>query len=200
MSKRSYRQNCSLAHGADLLGERWTLLLLRELLMQRCLFGRLSDFLKGIGTNLLAQRLRELESAGLIEKRDPDKKRSAYCLTATGRAVEPIILEMIRWGYRFGSPDATFTHRHHWDLLAMRAFFRAARCAGRITVQFASTQLTAWVRISPEQFEHGMGRCDIADLQVPTTIVGFQQDIQAGKYDDNVVAQEFLACFALPLR
>ncbi|MDA0705882.1 MAG: helix-turn-helix domain-containing protein [Proteobacteria bacterium] len=200
MSKRSYRQNCSLAHGADLLGERWTLLILRELLIQPCQFGQLSDYLKGIGTNLLAQRLKELEAIAQIEKQEPGGKRAAYCLTANGKAVEPVILEMIRWGYRFGVSDPEYLHWHHWDLLAMRAYFQPARCRRRIAVQFASPALTAWVRISPDRFEHGLGQHAAADLQVPTTIIDFQQDIQAGKYDDDALVREFVACFALPLR
>ncbi len=200
MSKRSYRQNCSLAHGADLLGERWTLLILRELLIQPCQFGQLADYLKGIGTNLLTQRLKELEAMDLVEKQEPGSRRAAYRLTGTGRAVEPVILEMIRWGYRFGVSEADYTHQHHWDLLAMRAFFQPARCRQRIVVQFADAALTAWVRISPEGFEHGMGRRTSADFEVPTSIVGFQRDVQAGKYADDELVREFVSCFALPLR
>lgn len=200
MARRSYRQNCSLAHAADLLGERWTLLLLRELLIQPCSFGQLADYLPGIGSNLLADRLKELETIGLIEKPRAGGRRSPYQLTAAGNSVEALLLEMIRWGYRFGTPDLEFTHRHHWDLLAMRAFFKAARCQRKTVVQFDSEQLLAWVRVSPDGFSHGMGRHAAPDIDIPSTIAGFQRDLLTGIYDENIAVQNFLSCFILPDR
>lgn len=200
MSKRSYRQNCSLAHGADLLGERWTLLIFRELLIQPCSFGQLESYLQGIGTNLLARRLKDLESAGLLEKQEPEKKRTPYQLSENGRSAQPLILEMIRWGYRFGVSDPAYRHLDHWDLLAMQAFFQAGRCSRRIVTQFASDDLTAWVEVSPGGFKSGMGRRDDANLTVANTIAGFQRELQAGKYAGNSVAKAFVDCFALPLR
>lgn len=200
MSKRSYRQNCALAEAGDLLGERWTLLILRELLIQPCHFGELSEYLDGLGSNLLAQRLKELESIGLVEKVAPENKRSPYALTARGLSVEPLILEMIRWGYRFGSGSREYSHRHHWDLLAMRAFFDAERCERPIVVQFASDDLEAWVRVSTVGINHGFGRAEHVDLDVPTTIARFQADSAADCYKDDATAREFMKCFVVPNR
>lgn len=200
MKKRSYRQNCALAHAADLLGERWTLLILRELLIRPCRFSDLADSLDGIGSNLLAARLRELQSAGLAEKAEPGDKRSPYALTAAGRAVEPLVLELIRWGYRFGKGSRDYRHEDHWDLLAMRAFFSAVRCGRPIVAQFSGEGLVAWVRVSPEGFEHGFGRASRVDLEIPSTIARFQADTAAGRYRDDALAREFIACFDVPLR
>ncbi len=68
LSKRSYRQYCSLARALDLLGERWTLLIVRELLSGPRRYRELLDNLPGIGTNLLAARLRELEGVSIVRK------------------------------------------------------------------------------------------------------------------------------------
>jgi DNA-binding HxlR family transcriptional regulator len=193
--KRSYGQDCALARGSDILGERWTLLLFRELLVRPCRFRDLAEGLEGIGSNLLAQRLRELETEGLVEKQDPGKPRSAYQLTAAGRSVEPVVLELIRWGYRHVPARPGDLHLHHWDLLAMKALFSADRCPGAITVQFDSPELVAWVRVSPDGFEHGLGQADDADLVLNTSIAAFEADVVAGVYRNDPVASRFVDCF-----
>lgn len=198
MTTRSYRQNCALAHAADLLGERWTLLILRELLIRPRRFSELADSLDGIGSNLLAARLKELQAAGLAEKSEPLDKRSPYALTTAGRAVEPLVIELIRWGYRFGKGSRDYLHEDHWDLLAMRAFFAAGRCRRPIVAQFSSDDFEAWVRVAPEGFEHGFGRAPNVDLEIPTTIARFQADTAAGRYRDDAVAREFIDCFVVP--
>ncbi|MFQ6006768.1 MAG: winged helix-turn-helix transcriptional regulator, partial [Woeseia sp.] len=81
MAKRSYRQNCSLARAADIIGERWTLLLLRDLLVGPRRFGELSRSQKGMGSNLLATRLRELEAASILQRQEADKGSPYYALT-----------------------------------------------------------------------------------------------------------------------
>ena len=199
-NKRSYGQNCALARGSDILGERWTLLLIRELLIRPCRFRDLAEGLAGIGSNLLATRLRELESEGLVEKEDPGKPRSAYRLTAAGRGVEPLVLELIRWGYRHARarPGDLHLHLHHWDLLALKAFFSPDRCAATLCVQFDSRELVAWVRVSPDGFEHGLGRTDSVDLIVETSILAFEADLAAGIYRNDRVASRFIDCFVLP--
>ena len=195
MSSRTYNQSCSLAVALDEIGERWTWLVLRSLLTGPKRFGELQEQLPGIGSNLLAQRLRELETEGLVEKQAPDKPRSAYQLTAAGRSVEPVVLELIRWGYRHLPARPGDLHLHHWDLLAMTALFSADRCPGAMTVQFDSPELVAWVRVSPDGFEHGLGRADDADLVINTSIAAFEADVVAGVYRNDLVASRFVDCF-----
>lgn len=78
MPTRSYRQNCALAHTADLIGDRWSLLLIRDLLIQPRRFRDLAASLKGIGTNLLSDRLRTLEKNGLLEQLPQSRGGKAY--------------------------------------------------------------------------------------------------------------------------
>ena len=110
--KRSYGQYCAVARALDLIGERWTLLLVRELLLGPRRYTDLLRGLPGIGTNLLADRLRELESAGLVARRTlpPPASSSVYELTPLGEGLRATVLELGRWA---GSCSAS----------------RAARCA-----------------------------------------------------------------------
>ncbi len=101
MAKRSYKQNCALALTVDLVGERWSMLLIRDLLVGPKRYKELSQSLQGMGTNLLASRLKELESAGIIERQDSGGGTHAYALTDTGRALEPAILALVRWGLTY---------------------------------------------------------------------------------------------------
>jgi DNA-binding HxlR family transcriptional regulator len=91
--RKSYGQTCPLSRALDLLGERWTLLVVRELLTGPKRYGALLAALPGLGTNLLAARLRRLEAAGLLR---PCER--GYELTSAGRALSPAIVELARWG------------------------------------------------------------------------------------------------------
>ena len=99
MDRRSYDQFCGIAKALDVVGERWTLLIVRNLLIGPLRYSDLLRGLPGITTNLLAKRLRELEDAGLIEKvRGTAGGASAYRLTPRGAALEPVLLALSRWG------------------------------------------------------------------------------------------------------
>ncbi len=198
MKKRTYKQNCSLAFASDLLGERWTLLLFRELLIQPCRFKQLNLWLRGMGTNLLTNRLKELEQDGLIEKQQSENKRSAYQLTQAGRKVEQSVLAMIRWGYQYGHPQEDYVHFDHWDLLAMKAFFDQTKGQKKITVQFSSESLLAWVRVSNEGFDFAMGAKPTADIEVESNIIDFQAALKRGDYLKSTKMDAFLQWFDLP--
>ena len=95
---RTYNQDCILAHALDLLGERWTLLILRDLLLGPHRFGDLQACLPGIGANLLSKRLKELEERGLVEAPGADSQpRALYRLTQTGEALRPTIRALMKW-------------------------------------------------------------------------------------------------------
>ena len=100
MENRSYHQHCGLARALDRIGERWTLLIVRDLLLGPRRYTQLLEGLAGITTNLLAKRLRHLEEIGIINKsgRGPATR---YCLSESGAALEPVIMELARWGGRF---------------------------------------------------------------------------------------------------
>jgi DNA-binding HxlR family transcriptional regulator len=101
---RSYSQYCSIARALDIAGDRWTLLIVRELLLQGpSRFTDLKHGLPGVATNLLSARLRELEAAGLVTREDapPPVATALYGLSETGRALEPVLKALGLWGLRF---------------------------------------------------------------------------------------------------
>lgn len=100
---RSYNQYCSIARALDVTGDRWTLLIVRELLLQGASrFTDLKNGLPGIATNLLSTRLKELEASGLITHKDapPPIATALYELSETGRALEPVLKALGLWGLR----------------------------------------------------------------------------------------------------
>ncbi|MCV7257833.1 winged helix-turn-helix transcriptional regulator [Mycobacterium shimoidei] len=96
-ARKSYNQNCPIAKGLDILGERWTLLILRELLGGPRRYSDLRAELPGIATNLLAERLKELESAGLVDREElpPPIARTVYTLSDDGWKLVPPVLRSI---------------------------------------------------------------------------------------------------------
>jgi DNA-binding HxlR family transcriptional regulator len=105
---RSYQQNCPIAKGLDVLGERWTLLILRELIGGARRYGDLRAQLPGIATNLLADRLRELEDGGLVDREElpPPVARTVYTLSETGwRKVLPVVKAIATFGLDMVVPD-----------------------------------------------------------------------------------------------
>jgi DNA-binding HxlR family transcriptional regulator len=127
--KRTYGQYCGLAGALDLVGERWTLLIIRELLMGPKRYTDLRAGLPGIASNLLADRLDHLEEAGLVgrEQLPPPAPAIVYRLTERGQGLETAIIELGRWGgLALGAPEPDQDFRASWFALGMRATFRPA--------------------------------------------------------------------------
>jgi DNA-binding HxlR family transcriptional regulator len=103
---KSYEQYCPLAHALDLVGERWTLLVVRELVHGPKRYTDLVEHLPGIGTNILAGRLRDLEAAGIVQKRKlpPPAASRIYELTEYGEGLKPALRELALWGARSLGP------------------------------------------------------------------------------------------------
>jgi DNA-binding HxlR family transcriptional regulator len=97
---RTYNQDCVLAYALDMLGERWTLLIIRELFLGPRRFGDLHAKLPGIGTNLLSKRLKELELAGLIRSHS-GSSGNAYRLTDAGEALRPTLRSLMFWSIEY---------------------------------------------------------------------------------------------------
>jgi DNA-binding HxlR family transcriptional regulator len=107
--RKGYDQYCPVAHALDLVGERWALLIVRELMRGPKRYTDLAEHLPGIGTNILAARLRDLEACGLVTKRalPPPAASRVYELTDYGRGLRPVIRELALWGARsVGPPTA----------------------------------------------------------------------------------------------
>jgi DNA-binding HxlR family transcriptional regulator len=97
---RRYHDPCGIARALDVIGDRWALLVVRELIFGSKRFVQLRNGLRGVSPNVLTQRLRDLESAGVVcrDVLDPPASVTIYKLTPRGRALEPILLELGRWG------------------------------------------------------------------------------------------------------
>ncbi len=128
MSTRSYNQLCGLAYGLDMVGERWTILVIRELIAGPQRFTDLMNGLPGISTNLLTDRLKKLEQRGLIQRRTlpPPAASTVYELTAVGRGLEKMLLELGRWGSQFIPADISGVQVLHVGSYALtpKTFFR----------------------------------------------------------------------------
>lgn len=126
MAKR-YRHYCAVARALDMVGERWTLLVVRQLLPGARRFNQLLDGLPGIGTNVLSDRLKELENRGLVQRR----LDGGYALTPLGQELELVISALARWGMNFlDEPDPEDAYRPEWLLTGLRGTFDPAAAAG----------------------------------------------------------------------
>jgi DNA-binding HxlR family transcriptional regulator/putative sterol carrier protein len=133
LARRSYDQYCAVATTLDVVGERWTLLVIRELLPGPKRYKDLLEGLPGIGTNLLAARLKDLEAAGAIQRRvlPPPAGAAVYELTDSGRELEPVVLDLARWGLkRMEQPRRRESFRPDWYGVAMCAAFRPDAAKG----------------------------------------------------------------------
>jgi DNA-binding HxlR family transcriptional regulator len=107
--RKSYEQYCPIAHALDLVGERWALLVVRELMHGPKRYTDLTEHLPGIGTNILASRLRALEECGIVTKRKlpPPAASRVYELTEYGQSLRTVMRELALWGARsLGPPTA----------------------------------------------------------------------------------------------
>jgi DNA-binding HxlR family transcriptional regulator len=125
---RSYGQYCSVAKALDVVGDRWTLLIIRELLARgACRYTDLKNGLPGIATNLLADRIRELEAAGLVtrEEAPPPVATTLVRLTEAGAELDPVIRALGRWGLRYmRTPVAGDAFRAEWFTYPVESFLR----------------------------------------------------------------------------
>jgi DNA-binding HxlR family transcriptional regulator len=126
---RSYRQHCAAARALDVIGDRWSLLIVRELLLRDCRFTDLADGLTGIATNLLTERLRSLEAAGVIEH--VSDQPAGYRLTPRGRGLAPVVRSLIVWGMPMMIDDpGEDTHRGRWVAGCADALFAETETDG----------------------------------------------------------------------
>jgi DNA-binding HxlR family transcriptional regulator len=120
--KRRFYDACGLAHGLDLVGERWALLVIRELLLGPRRFSDLKAALSGISANVLTQRLNELEARHVVTrcKLPPPANVQVYGLTEWGREIEPMVLAMANWAYRSPGHDRMLPLTAVATLLSMK--------------------------------------------------------------------------------
>jgi DNA-binding HxlR family transcriptional regulator len=124
---RTYGDLCGIARALDVVGERWALLVVRELILGPKRFTDLRAGLPHVGPDVLAQRLRELEAAGLLRRRKlaPPAGSRVYELTDRGHALEPVLTELGRWGTFAPVPDGDPRLGVDSTMIALRTLFDA---------------------------------------------------------------------------
>src|SRR5438105_251183 len=169
-----------MARALDIVGERWALLVVRELVLGPKRFTDLRAGLPGIGSNVLAARLKELEQNGVVARRrlPPPAASAVYELTEYGRELEEVVLAFGRWGAKsMGKRSAGQSLRSEWLAVALKAFFRpeAARDL-RATVEFRFedgaflAQIDRGSLVIEPQAENG---ADLVLATNPEALVGF---------------------------
>jgi len=130
---KRYDQYCPIAHALDLVGERWSLLVVRELMHGPLRYTDLLDRLDGCGTNILAARLRALEGCGLVAKRrlPPPAASTVYELTDYGRSLDRVLYELAHWGARTLGPPSPADLGEGWLENALQTAVAPAAPSGR---------------------------------------------------------------------
>src|SRR5262249_18002448 len=169
---RTYAQYCGLAYALDLVGERWALLVVRELLLGPRRFTELQRGLPGIPSNVLSARLRELEENGIVLRRVLPLPASGvvYDLTGYGRELEEIVLRLGLWGARsLGEPHAGDVVTPPAIVVALRAGFqhRAARGV-RATYEIRVGEAVVHARVDRGRLDAGEGPLPDADVVLET--------------------------------
>jgi len=168
ITTRSYRQYCGIARALDLVGERWALLVIRELVLGPKRFTDLREGLPGVATNVLTQRLRQLERDGIVARRrlPPPAASTVYELTEYGRELVPIMLDLGRWGARtMGRRTPEQALRPEWLMVALTAFFQpdeAADLSARVGLLLDGAHFTLCLDRGELKIEPGSR--DSADL------------------------------------
>jgi DNA-binding HxlR family transcriptional regulator len=173
VTARSYAQLCGIATALDVIGDRWTALVVRDLLLGPLRFGDLAEGLPGIGTNTLTARLKHLEASGVVHRRllpRPDRG-TVYELTALGRELEPILMALGRWGTKsMGRLPPDVASRSRWLVAAMLAFHDESRRVARPTTwELRLTDGAFTVQAEGRNLTVTAGAPDDADLTITTT-------------------------------
>jgi DNA-binding HxlR family transcriptional regulator len=168
---RTYGDGCGIAHALDLLGERWALLVVRELLLGPKRFTDLRDGLPNASPNVLAQRLRELEQAEVIQRRKlpPPAGSWIYELTDWGRELKPIVITLGTWALRSRSFPADAPVGTDSVILALGTFFDAD-AAGDLTARYELHlgENTFSVRVADREIEVDRGAAEGPDAIIET--------------------------------
>jgi DNA-binding HxlR family transcriptional regulator len=172
MVKRSYGQYCGFARALELVGERWALLIVRDLLIGPKRFGEIQRGLPGIPTNILTTRLNELEDSGLVRRRVLARpaKGVAYELTEDGAGLDAAVLAIGRWGAQhLGEPRPDETVTEDSIATALRTTFRSeAAGKAKLTYLLKLGPIEVHARICDGSVTVGRGPIAKADLTIET--------------------------------
>jgi DNA-binding HxlR family transcriptional regulator len=166
MSRRSYDQACSVASALDRIGERWSMLIVRELLLGPLRFSELARCVGRPPTDVLTRRLRNLEEDGVVRRRElePPASGTVYELTEVGLELENVVLDLGRWGLHFyrleDLPGLVTTSLAN----PLRVILDPPEGAEPIVLQLHSEGHSTWLRIGGGESSAGRGEADRADL------------------------------------
>jgi DNA-binding HxlR family transcriptional regulator len=214
-SRRHYEDACAAAHALDLVGERWALLVMRELMLGPKRFSDLRESLPGISANVLTQRLESLEAAGVLTRRKlpPPASVQVYELTEWGYESEPIFQALGRWAARSPLHDPTLPFSAASFLLSLRTMLDAKRAHdldARIGFRLSDGE-TFLAHLAHGRIEIARGPVDDADLiftgtppMVAGAIYGGQpmETLESAGVlkveGDRALAERFVRLFPLP--
>jgi DNA-binding HxlR family transcriptional regulator len=214
LPKRRYDDACGTAHGLELIGERWALLVMRELMLGPKRFSDLRADLPGLSANVLTQRLEGLEASGLLVRRKlpPPASTQVYELTEWGYEAEPIVQTLGRWAARSPAHDPTLPISAVSIMLSFRTMFQPERARGleaRIGFRLGAESFLA--RIAAGQLDIARGEAAGADViftGAPAALaaavyggVPFESLAEAGALTvegDLDLARRFTTFFPLP--
>lgn len=211
---RSYEDACGAAHALDLIGERWAILVLRELMLGPRRFSDLRADLPGISANVLTQRLEGLEAAGLLVRRrlPPPAVAQVYELTPWGYESEPILQALGRWSTRSPTHDPTLPLSPVSLFLSFRTMFDAHRAGdftARLGFRIGEETFVALIGAGTITAEHGP--LDGAQVVFAGTAPAIAAVVYGGQpldamiaagalsvEGDRAVAERFVSLFPLP--
>jgi DNA-binding HxlR family transcriptional regulator len=217
--QRSYGDSCGIARALDLVGERWALLVVRELLLGPKRFTDLRAGLRNLSADVLAQRLRQLEAAGVVRRRTlpPPAGSRVYELTDWGRELEPVLLSLGRWGSRAALPPDSGPLGADALVLALQTQFDPARAKGlraRYEVRIGDDRFQARVDDGTLGLARGTGEgggdgaADAiidADPAALAAVLWHDRPLEAAEADGGITitgrrsaAKRFLGLFPLP--
>ncbi|WP_404418879.1 winged helix-turn-helix transcriptional regulator [Brevundimonas vesicularis] len=211
---RKYHDACGAAHGLDLIGERWALLVIRELMMGPRRFGDMRKDLHGISANVLTQRLEGLEASGIVTRRKlpPPASVQVYELTPWGYEIKPVFMLLGGWAARSPRYDPTLPLSAVSIMMSFETMFDAARAGdAAMTVGFVFGDEPFVVQIEKGTITTRRGATDAADVvltaQPPLVAacvygkvppVAFEADGLMTMTGDRTVFDRFASFFNLP--
>ena len=207
-AKRNYDDACGTAHGLELIGERWALLVLRELMLGPRRFSELKADLPGISANVLTQRLAELEERGLVVRRrlPPPASVQVYEATEWGLEAEPIVQVLGRWAARSPRHDPTLPISGVSILLSFRTMLDPAKSRDMdATIGFRFGDMDYVARLHDGTIAVTRGEthgCDVVFTAAPSAlgavVYGGAPMDSIGVAGDKALAHRFTTLFPLP--
>jgi DNA-binding HxlR family transcriptional regulator len=203
---REYGQPCSLASALDRVGERWSLLIVRELMLGPLRFTDLARAVGGAPTDVLTKRLRELERSGIVRRRElgPPASATAYELTPLGRELERPLLELGRWGLNFHDPATVAEMPAAMLPNALRLVLRPGPDES-LTVGLRCDEEAYWLRIEDGWIAAGRGEAEAPDVvlvgtpwEVMALMLGEDGEVAAEVDGDRAALEALRAMVALP--